>query len=43
MAYTVNMYTTSTGPRKDQPTFNLRIKYAVVLYEPVVEVTADDD
>ena len=43
MAYTVNMYTTSTGPRKDQPTFNLQIKYAVVLYEPVVEVTADDD
>jgi hypothetical protein len=32
-----------TCPRKDQPTFNLRIKYAVVLYEPVVEVTADDD
>ena len=44
MAYTVSIYLTVSGPRKDQVTANLNIHFGVVLHEPLMEpASADDD
>ena len=44
MAYTVSIYSTVSGPRKDQVTANLNIHFGVVLHEPLMEpASADDD
>ena len=41
VAYTVNTYSATSGPRKNQVTANLHIHFGVVLHEPVNESTED--
>lgn len=43
MVYTVSIYSTVSGPRKDQVTANLNIHFGVVLHEPLMEPASVDD
>lgn len=42
VAYTVNTYSATSGPRKNQVTANLHIHFGVVLHEPINESTTED-
>lgn len=43
VAYTVSMYSSTNGPRKDQVTANLHILFGVVLHEPSDNVPAEEE